>query len=72
MPLSDADSKVSGAFEPLLDLGRGRNLVNRVNRPSAEDHLFRGELDAGVAMDLGKRDEISRVEVTNSGINTRQ
>ena len=30
----------------------------------------RGQLDAGVAMDRGKCDKISRIEGTNSGINT--
>ena len=34
---------------------------------SAEGHSFCGELDAGVAMDRGDRDKISRVENTNSG-----
>ena len=58
MPLLGTDGVVSGAFEHLLDMGRGRNSV------------IRGKLDAGVAMDRGKRDEISRVEGTNSGINT--
>ena len=70
MPLSGAVSVVSGAFKALLDMGRGRNSVNRVTRPSAEDHHFRDELGAGFVMDRGKRDEISRVEGTNSGINT--
>ena len=70
MPLPRPDSVVSGAFEPLLDMGRGRNSVSRVTRPSGDGHPFGGELDAGVAMDRGKRDEISRVDGTNSGINT--
>ena len=70
MPLPGTDSVVSGAFEPLLDMGRGSSSVNRVTRPSTESHPFRGELDAGVAMDRGKCDEMSRVEGTNSGINT--
>ena len=51
-------------------MGRGRNSVNRVTRLSAEGHTFRGELDAGVAVDRGKCDEISSVGGTNSGINT--
>ena len=58
MPLPGTDSMVSGAFEPLLDVGCGRNSVSR------------GELDAGVAVDRGKRDEISRAEGTNSEIIT--
>ena len=68
MPISlpGTDSVVSGAFEPLLDMGRGRNSVSRVTRSSAERHPFRGELDAGVAIDPGKRDELSRV--TNSSM----
>ena len=57
MPLPGTDSVVSGAFEPLLDMGRGRNSVSRVTRPSAKGHLFCGELDAGVAVDRGKRDK---------------
>ena len=69
-PLSGTDSVVSGAFEHLLDIGRGKNSVNRVTRSSAEGHPFRGEHDAGVALDRGKRDEISRVDGINSGINT--
>ena len=72
MPLPGTDSVVSGAFEPLLVVGRGRNSVSQVTRPSAEGHPFLGELDAGVAMDQGKPDEISRVEGTNSGFNTSQ
>ena len=51
MPLPGTDSVVSGAFEPLLDMGRGRNSVSRVTRPSADGHTFRGELDSGVAVD---------------------
>ena len=70
MPLPGTDSVVSGAFEPLLDMGRGRNSVSRVTRPKTEGHPFRGELDAGIAMDRGKRDEKSGVEGTNSRINT--
>ena len=50
MPLTGAGSLVFGAFEPLLDMGRGRNSVYRVTRPSAEVQPFSGELDAGVAM----------------------
>ena len=69
MPLPGTDSMVSGAFEPLLDMGREKISVSRVTRPSAEGHPFRGELDSGVAMDRGNCDEISRVKCTNSGIN---
>ena len=57
MPLPGTGSVVSGAFEPLLDMGRGRNSVSRVTRPSAEGHPFRVELDASVAVDRGKRAE---------------
>ena len=32
MPLSGAVSVVSGAFKALLDMGRGRNSVNRVQQ----------------------------------------
>ena len=70
MPLSGTDSVVSQAFEPLLNMGLGRNSVNPFTRSSAEGHPFRSELDAGVAVDRGKRDEISRVDRTNSGIKT--
>ena len=70
LPLSGTDSVVSGAFEALLDMGRGRNSVNRVTQSSAEGHPFRGELDASCAVDRVKRDEISRADGTNSGINT--
>ena len=54
MPLPGTDGVVSGVFEPLLDMGRGRSSV------------IRSKLDAGVEMDRGKRDEKSRVEGTNS------
>ena len=70
MPLPGTDNVVSGAFEPLLDIGRGIYSVSWVTRPLVEGHPFCGELDAGVAVDRGKGDEISRVEGTNSGINT--
>ena len=70
MPLPGTGSVVSGAFEHLLDMGGGRNSISRVTRPSAEGHPFRVELDAGVAVDRGKRVEISRVDGTNSGIDT--
>ena len=51
-------------------MGRGRNSVNRATQSLAEGHSFCGEHDAGVAMDRGGRGEISRVESTNSGVNT--
>ena len=70
MPLPGLDIVLSGAFEHLFDVGRGKNSVSRVTRPSAEGHFFRGELNAGVAVDRGKRDEISKVNGTSSGINT--
>ena len=69
MPLSGTESLVSGALEPLLDMGRGRNSVNRATQSPAEGHSFCGEYER-VAMDRGKCDEISRVESTNSGVNT--
>ena len=40
MPLPSTDRMVSGAFRPLLDIGRGRTSVSRVTRPSAEGHPF--------------------------------
>ena len=70
MPMSDRDILVSGALEPLLDKGRGRNSVNRATQSPAEVHSYCGEHDDGVAMDRGERDETSRVESTNSGVNT--
>ena len=54
MPLSGTDGVVSEAFEILLDMGRERSSV------------IRSKLDAGVAMDRVKSDEISKVEGTNS------
>ena len=51
MSLSGTDSVVSGAVEPLLDMGCGGNSVNKATRPSTERHFLRGELDAGAAMD---------------------
>ena len=71
MPLSGTDGVVSGALEPLLDMGRGGNLVNRVTRSSTEGHPLCFEFNASVAMDRRKRDEVSGVEGTDSGIDTR-
>ena len=68
MPLSGTDSLVTGALETLLDMGRGRNSANSATQLPAEGHSFCGELDAGVAMDREERDELSRVESTNSGV----
>ena len=70
MPLSGTDGLVPGALKPLLDMGRGRSSVNRATQSPAEGHSFCGELVAGVAMDRGERDEISRVQRINSGVNT--
>ena len=70
MPLPGTDSVVTGAFEPLLDMRQRRNSVSWVTRPSAEGQPCRGKLDAVVAVDRRKRDEISRVNGTNRGINT--
>ena len=50
MPLYGTDSLVSGALEPLLDMGRGRNSVNRATQSPAEGHSICGEHDAGNAM----------------------
>ena len=47
--------------------------IRSVGLPShqpVESHSFCCEHDAGVAMDRGERDETSRVESTNSGVNT--
>ena len=47
--------------------------IRSVGLPShqpVEGHSFSYEHDAGVAMDRGERDETSRVESTNSGVNT--
>ena len=62
MPLSDTDGVLSGALKPLLDMGRGGSSVNQVTRSPTEGHPPSSEFDAGVAMDRGKRDEISGVE----------
>ena len=70
MPLSGTDSVVPGALEPLLDMGCEKKSVDRATQSSEESHSFCGELKAGVAMDRGERDEISRVEGTNSRVNT--
>ena len=71
VPLSGIDGVVSGALDPLLDMGRGGSSVIRVTRSSTEGHLPGSEFDAGVAMDGGKRDKKSGVEGTDSGIDTR-
>ena len=71
MPLSGTDGVVSGALEPLLDMGRGGSSVNRVKRSPTDGHPPSSEFNAGVAMDRGKCDEISGVESTDSGIDTR-
>ena len=60
LPFSGTDSLVPGALKPLLDMGCGRNSVNRATQSPAQVHSFCGELDAGVVMDRGERDEISR------------
>ena len=63
LPLSGTDVVVSGALEPLLDMGRGGSSVNRVTRSSTEGHPPSSELNAGLAMDREKRDKISGVEI---------
>ena len=40
IPLSGTDSLVSGALEPLFDMGRGRNSVSRATQSPAEGHSF--------------------------------
>ena len=62
---------VSGALKPLLEMGRVGSSVNRIIRSSAEGDPPGSEFNAVVAMDGGKRDEISGVEGTDSGIDTR-
>ena len=51
MPLSGTDRLVSGALEPLIDMGRGIRSVNWATQSPAEGHSFCGEHDAGAAMD---------------------
>ena len=70
VPLSGINGVVSGTLEPLLGIGRGRNSVDRVTRSSAKDDPPGGEYN-GVAMDRRERDEISVVEDTDSGVDTR-
>ena len=65
------DGVVSGALEPLLDMGPGGSSVNRVTRSSTEGHPPSSKFNAGVPMDRGEYDEISGVEGTDSGIDTR-
>ena len=71
VPLSGTDGVVSGALEPLLDMGRGGNSVNRVIRSPTEGHPPGSEFNVGVAMDGRNCDKISGVEVNDSGIGTR-
>ena len=68
MTLSGTDGVVPGASETLLDMERGRSSVNRVARSSTEGHPSSSELNAGVEMDRKKRDKLSGVEGTDSGI----
>ena len=51
MSLSGTDSVVTGAVEPMLDMGCGGSSVDRATRLSTEGHSLRGEFDAGPAMD---------------------
>ena len=71
VPLSGIVGVVSGALEPLLDMGRGGSSIDRVTRSSTNGYPPSSEFNAGVAMDRGKCDEISGVEGTDSGIDTR-
>ena len=68
--LSGTNGFLSGAFKPLLDMGLGGIKVNRVTRSSAEGDPTGSEFNAGVAMDGRKRDEMSRFDGTDSGIDT--
>ena len=68
MPLSGTDGVVSGTLKPLLNMGRGRNSVNRITRSSAEGDHLGSKHNVGIAMDRGERDEISGVEDTDGGI----
>ena len=40
--MSGRDVLLSGALEPLLDMGQGRNSVNRATQSPAEGHSFCG------------------------------
>ena len=71
VPLSDTGGVVSGALETLLGMGCGGSSVNWVTQSPTEGQPPSSEFNAGVAMDRGKRDEISGVEGTESGIVTR-
>ena len=71
VPLSGTKGLVSGALKPLLDMGRGGSSVNRIIRSWAEVESIGSEFNAGIVMDGRKRDEISGVEGTDSGIDTR-
>ena len=71
LPLSGPDGVVSGAREPLPDMGRGGSSVNRVTRSSTEGRPPGSEFNTGAAMDGGKRFEISGVERTDSGFDAR-
>ena len=71
MSLSGTDGVVPGTLKPMLGMGRGRNSVDRVTRSSAEGDPPGGEYNVGVAMDRRERDEISGVEDTDSGVDTR-
>ena len=52
-------------------MGRRGSSVNRIIRSSAKGDPPGSEFNAGDAIDGGKRDEISGVEGTDSGIGTR-
>ena len=70
VPLSGTNGVVSVALKLLLDMGRGGSSFNRITRSLAEGDPPGSEFNTGVAIDGGKRDEISGVEGTDSGIDT--
>ena len=71
MPLLGTDDVVPGTIKPLLSMGRGRNLVDRITRSSAGGDHLGSKHNVGVAMDRGERDEISGTEDTDGGIDIR-
>ena len=65
MPLSGTNGVVSGSHKTLLNMGYGRNSVDRVTRLQAKGDTLGGKHDAGFTMDRGKCDEKSGVEDAN-------
>ena len=62
MPLSGTNGVVSGSRKPLPGMGRGRNSVDRIARPSAEGDHLGGEHDVGITMGRRKCNEVQGVE----------